>query len=57
MQTGNIALNGLFVNWYDVPYVNFEKPWWSASNIENMTVNNVCLLAVGDCVLSALSGT
>lgn len=57
IQTGNIALNGLFVNWYDVPYVNFEKPWWSASNIENMTVNNVCLLAVGDCVLSALSGT
>lgn len=22
-----------------------------------MTVNNVCLLAVGDCVLSALTGT
>ena len=34
--------------WYDVPHVNFEKPWWSDSTVDDLTVNGRAFLAIGD---------
>ena len=26
-QSGKDAQSGIYMNWYDIPYVNFDKPW------------------------------
>lgn len=55
-NSGN-AVKGLYLNWYDIPHINFEKPWWSASTTEDLTINNRCFLAIGDVSLDALAQT
>ena len=57
VNTCILALQDFFINWYDVPHVNFSKPWWAASTTEDLSYNGVCVLAVGDYVLNALSCT
>jgi len=54
---GGYVTNDLFMNWYDIPNVNFDKPWWSDSNVEHLTYDGFCPVAIGDFVLSALSNT
>ncbi len=55
-NSGN-AMKGLYLNWYDLPYVDFEKPWWSTSNRDDLTINNRCYLAMGDFALSTIAKT
>ncbi len=57
VNTGSLALNGLFVNWYEVPYVDFSKPWWAPSTTNDLSVNNKCVLAISDFSLTALANT
>ena len=47
-DNGANAVAGLYQNWYDIPHVNFEKPWWSDSNVEDLTINGKCFIALGD---------
>ncbi|MGI6743063.1 MAG: hypothetical protein ACOX4O_05290 [Eubacteriales bacterium] len=54
VNTGSLVLKDIFMNWYDLPYINFEKPWWARSNIEDLTYNGVAILAIGDYALSAI---
>ncbi len=55
-NSGN-AMKGLYMNWYDVPYVNFEKPWWSDSTVNDLTVNGRAFLAIGDFALTTVGST
>jgi len=48
------AVAGLYHNWYDVPYVDFEKPWWADSNITDLTVNGKSFVALGDMNVSSV---
>jgi len=48
------AVAGHYLNWYEIPYVNFEKPWWSDSNINELTVNGKCFIALGDLSITAI---
>lgn len=57
MTAGGMVTKNYFMNWYDIPNVDFEKPWWSNSNVEHLTYGNFCPVAIGDFALSALSGT
>ena len=57
VNTGSLALNGLFVNWYEVPYIDFTKPWWAPSTTNDLSVNNKCVLAISDFALTALANT
>ena len=52
-SSGN-AVKGLYLNWYDIPDIHFEKPWWSSSNTEDLTVNGRCFLAIGDVSIRAI---
>lgn len=55
-SAGKIAITGGFLNWYDIPYVNLENPWWSQSaNKELSYKNKVIYLAGGDYALSMTS--
>lgn len=57
VKFGALAKSDILMNWYDIPYIDFDKPWWSNSNTEDLTYNGVALLAVGDYALSALGQT
>ncbi len=57
IEMGNLALEDNFLNWYDIPHVNFEKPWWSATTREDLSFNGVCPLAIGDLALMSIGQT
>ena len=54
---GGLVPSNLFLNWYEIPNINFDKPWWSTSNTELLTHNDVCLVALGDLALNAMSAS
>ncbi len=43
---------GIYINWYDIPNVNLEKPWWSALMTEAFTINDRIYMITGDLALS-----
>lgn len=55
VSLGEIATSDLLLNWYNVPNVDFDKPWWSDSTVNELTYNDVCMIAIGDFALTALS--
>ncbi len=38
VTTCNNAIKGIYLNLYDVPNLDFTKPWWPAQSVEQMTV-------------------
>ena len=58
VQLGSIVMQDLLMNWYDIPYIDFSKPWWSPSTTEDLTYgDDKAILAVGDLALSSLAAT
>ena len=52
-ETGKDALGGFFRNWYDIPYVDFTKPWWPKSVARDAaTVNGKMFVTVSDLCVS-----
>ncbi len=54
---GMAAVDGTMYNWYDLPYVNFDKPWWSFSTKEDLTYKDMAFIAIGDFGLSSIYST
>lgn len=53
---GTLAINGVLMNWYDVPYVDLDKPWWSKNANKELSYKNKAIyLAGGDYALSLTS--
>ena len=52
-----LAIKSTFRNWYDIPDIDFSKPWWSDSTARDLTYNGIAPVAVGDFALSAISKT
>ncbi len=51
--TGADALNGIFLNWHEIPYLDFAKPWYPKSVIEDAaTVNGRMFSLMSDMLLS-----
>ncbi|MDD4774517.1 MAG: hypothetical protein PHZ09_13090 [Eubacteriales bacterium] len=52
-MTGADALSGIFLNWYEIPYLDFSRPWYPKSIIDNAaTVNNRMFSLMSDMLLS-----
>ena len=52
-ETGKNAQEGIFRNWYDIPYVDFAKPWWPKSVARDAaTVNGKMFVTVSDLCVS-----
>lgn len=49
--TSSLAAAGMTVNWYDVPHLDFSKPWWTSS-VDSLTVNGVMYVAASDYCLN-----
>jgi len=47
LQTG-----GYLINLHDLPYVDFDKAWWSTDLKDNFTINGKMFFATGDISLS-----
>ena len=41
----------------NIPYVNFEQPWWSDSTVNELTYDEKAILAIGDFALSSIGRT
>ncbi len=37
-NTANLSKEGMFINLFDVPQFNFEKPWWPKRTVENLSI-------------------
>ena len=48
----SLAVDGLFVDWYDIPNVDFTNPWWSTDAIGELSIANHSYFAIGDFCLS-----
>ncbi len=57
VHAGSVAISGVAYNWNDVPYVDFEKPWWNSVIAEELNFNNMLFLAVSDYCISAIDYT
>lgn len=54
----SLAREGLFVNLIrnDVPYLNFDSPWWASGLVEELAINDRLYLASGEACLGVIKG-
>lgn len=55
LYSGTAALNGMFINWYDIEYIDFTKPWFPPFAINELTLNGRMYMTVSDMCLSLVS--
>ena len=48
---------GMFINWYELPYINFDNPWWYSNTIRDINFGGKVFAMTGDYNLSSFSGT
>ena len=46
------AMEGYFMNIYDMPYIDAEAPWWSEKCNNSLTVNGKLFMTTGDIALT-----
>jgi len=51
----NYAMQNLFLNVNDFPFIDYEKPWWSLNFKDEMSIGGKCYLLEGDYSLSLLA--
>lgn len=54
IYAGQAVCDSLYLNWYKVPHIDFTKPWWASSTIEDLTYDGKAFIAIGDYALSAV---
>ena len=52
--TTNLVTQDLFLNLNGLPYLDFDKPWWSKMYMDNVTINDKLYFALGDFSLNKL---
>ncbi len=57
IMAGGLVLNDLFINWLDIPNINFDMPWWSDSTTDDLECYGTIAFAVGDLALGAMTNT
>jgi len=44
-------------NWSNIPYLNFDQPWWNKQSIEDHIINDYCFNIAGDLSLTSMQMT
>lgn len=58
MTMGNTPLvYNCWTNWKNIPYLNFEQPWWNKESIDDFTINGYCYNISGDLSLTSMAMT
>lgn len=55
IRMGKDIVNNVFMNLNDVPYINFDKPWWNNTTVNDLTYKGVTFFGVGYLGLSNIS--
>lgn len=45
---GTISQSGYLIDWYTIPYIDLEKPWWSQTTNSQISIKNKLFFAAGD---------
>jgi len=56
-SVGQMATGDYLYNLNDLEYLDFTRPWWSKSTVEDLSYADICLIGVGDVALTALKQT
>ena len=54
---GQTAPEGNFMNWYDVPHVDFEKPWWVQDANKELSVDGKTFFTISEIAYELLDYT
>ena len=54
-RTANCAAAGLFINLYNIDYLDFDKPWWSEKILKNAEIAGKVYFATGDITVSSIA--
>ncbi|MBQ8577249.1 MAG: hypothetical protein IJ449_04690 [Clostridia bacterium] len=57
IQAGIDTLSGIFQNWYDIPHMNFEQPWYPQASVESITLDGTMYLLLSDIMTSSFHNT
>ncbi|MBQ8509561.1 MAG: hypothetical protein IJ493_06595 [Clostridia bacterium] len=57
IEANKWVMGEVLYNLHDIPYINFDQPWWSPSNTECLTYNGKHFQAVGDFCLTTIGRT
>ena len=53
-SVGSLVTKNLFLNWYDLPHIDFSKPWWPDDNSTELTYDGKCVVAISDFSFSSI---
>lgn len=48
----NLVADEIFMNWLDLKYLDFTKPWWSERVADELSINGKCFMITGDISLA-----
>ncbi len=57
ITAGGDTLEGIFLNWYDIPHMNFKQPWYPQATVENISMDDVMYLLLSDVMMSSFHNT
>ena len=57
IQAGSDAMQGIFLDWYDVPNMDFSHPWYPQYTVNALTVNGKMYLTLSDIMISSIYNT
>ncbi len=57
IEAAKCASKKYFLNWYDIEYINCEKPWWTTASFKNLSIGGKTYLAVGAMNLYTMKST
>ena len=57
IRTAGVVPEGMFLDLYDVKYLDFDKPWWNQNAIEQLSINNKMYITIGDYSTLTLAAT
>ena len=54
-EQAGLASQGLYMNLYDMEYIDLEKPWWNQSLVKSATINDCLYYATGEIATSSIA--
>ena len=51
----NNSIEGLYINFHDIPYLNFDKPWWQDAAVNELTLNGKMFVASNDLSIQGIA--
>ena len=57
IYAGNAVCDNVYYNLNELPNIDFSKPWWSQSTIDDLSYDGKAFIAMGDFALSTIYST